>query len=114
MYSKDSLENRRQRIILLQNSENNIEAQKIIWEKCSRDILYFFNMLLWTYDPRIEPFNLPFITYDFQDIFIKDIVEDIENGRDAIIEKSRDMGFTWMILGIILWGFMFRDWASLL
>lgn len=118
MYSKEYESNLKERANLLIKSKDNIELQKLIFKKCENDVLYFFNLLLWTYKPKAvwnewEPTcnNLPFITYLFQDEFILDIVWCIENQQDNSTEKSREMWYSWMILWIAVWGFLFK-WRS--
>lgn len=116
IYSKIEEENKKQRAKILLEANNNIELQQIIKKKCVEDPLFFFNMFLWTYKPKAvwdewEPTspNLPFITYEFQDKYIIDIIECIETQQDNITEKSREMWFSWQILWIWLWGFLFKS-----
>lgn len=79
---------------------------------CSQSPLDWFNIFAWTFDPRLTPEkqHTPFITYEFQDEFILDLVDAIENGHDVLNEKSRDMGATWMVLGVFVWGWLFKGW----
>ncbi|MBN2287342.1 MAG: hypothetical protein JXI43_12900, partial [Tissierellales bacterium] len=49
-------------------------------------------------DPR-----LPFILYDYQKDLVKEVCESIETGQDVLIEKSRDMGITWVVLTVFFW-----------
>ena len=56
---------------ILQQSGNDRELQRVLWDACSRDILFWINTFAWTYDPRVisdgrSP-KLPFITWKFQD-----------------------------------------------
>lgn len=118
IYSKEELTNLQERAKLLIEAKHNEELQLIIMKKCSEDVLFFFNMFLYTYKPKAvwnewEPANpnIPFITYDFQDTYIKDIVQCIESQQDNITEKSREMWFSWQILWVALWGFLFK-WRS--
>ena len=123
-YSTDINENLKQRTRLLMKAEkweNKDEIRKIIIRKCKEDPLFFFNMLLWTYKPKAvwdewEPINpnIPFITWDFQDEYILKIIHCIENQEDNITEKSREMWFSWQILWIWLWWFLFRGWSWLI
>ena len=57
---------------------------------------------------------MPFITWEFQDDSILKIVEAIDGQHDLLIEKGRDMGATVMILGVMLWKFLFHDDCSFL
>lgn len=85
-----------------------------IIRKCKEDPIFFFNMFLWTYNPRLATPHVPFITYPYQDDFIKQIIESVEVGIDVWIEKSRDMWLSWVMLGIFLWWFLFKEWSVLL
>jgi len=122
MYSKVHDENLRQRAIILAKSKYDIENQLVIMRHCADDPLFFFNMFLWTYKPKAigdewepEDPNFPFITFvEFQDQFILDVISDIEAWRDNITEKSREMGYSWMLLGISLWWFLFKWWPWLI
>ena len=81
------------------NKEKRLEILKYtspegwveIIRKCKEDPIFFFNMFLWTYNPRLATPHVPFITYPYQDDFIKQIIESVEVGIDVWIEKSRDM-----------------------
>jgi len=72
-----------------------------LWIMCSRDLLFFINTFVFTYDPRLIPKKIPeipFVTYEFQDVAYDRIREAIINGYDQLTEKSRAMGATWMFL----------------
>jgi len=64
-------------------------------------IWFFFNYYLWTYDPRRRPHDFPFILWEYQKDFLEKIEEAYMLQEDILVEKSRDMGATWMMLG---WG----------
>jgi len=89
---------------------------------CSRDLLFWLNTFAWTYDPRNKggltgggsgirklPKTVPFITWDYQDDAFKLLQWCITNGVDAIIEKSRDMGASWVFLAVFDWFFLFHE-----
>jgi hypothetical protein len=91
--------------MLIEAKENTIEGNNKKLEiitKCKNDPCFFFNYLLWTYNPRLNDPHLPFILYPYQTEFVKKIVDSVEHETDVRIEKSRDMGFSWLILGILL------------
>lgn len=104
--------NKEKRLELLKYT--SAEGWVTIIRKCKEDPIFFFNMFLWTYNPRLDKPHVPFITYPYQDDFIKQIVDAIETGIDVWIEKSRDMGLSWMMLGIFLWWFLFKEWSVLI
>jgi hypothetical protein len=86
----------------------------VIRQACERDPLFFLNGFGWTYDPRIEPFpRLPFILYPFQEEGAKDLVLHI-NKRDLLVEKSRDMGASWLCVSVIFWAWLFKKDLSFL
>lgn len=109
-YPKTLGDNLRFRFDLLRKAKNNPTLQAALIEKCRRDVLFFFNVFLWTYDPR-RPLikNIPFITYDYQDetlLWDKQAVKDLE---DNLIEKSRDLGCSWMFVGNDLHDWLFHE-----
>lgn len=54
----------------------------------------------------------PFITWAVQDEFIGELVNSINGGHDVLIDKSRDMGASWICLGVIQWFWQFRAASS--
>lgn len=85
------------------------------WIMCSRDLLFFVNTFVFTYDPRLVPFKIPeipFNTYEYQDVAFDRIKTAIEDGYDQLTEKSRAMGATWMYLVVFVWMFMFCPYAA--
>lgn len=99
---------------LLRQATENVEFQGDLMEMCRRDLLFWVNAFCWTYDPRVTPPTLPFITYPFQDVGLLDINDAIVLQEDRLIEKSRDMGLSWMCLIAILWRWMFSPGQSFL
>ncbi len=81
----------------------------IVKDACSRDPLFFINGFTYTHDTRREPFSkLPFILYPFQEEGVLEIISAI-NDHDLLIEKSRDMGASWITLAAIFWCWRFRS-----
>lgn len=86
-----------------------------LWNACQADVLFFFNAFLWTYNPKKRGQKvLPFVTWDFQDAAILEVKRAIHSGLDLTVEKSRDMGATWIVLGCFLHEWNFFDYVSLL
>ena len=52
MYSKNIEENLKQRAKLLLKASDNPEYQQILLKKCSEDILFYFNLFLFTFKPK--------------------------------------------------------------
>lgn len=88
------------------------EAMRMI---CAKDVLAFINLFCWTYDPRlVESPVVPFVTYPCQDVALISMERCIREGEDVLIEKSRDMGATWLALAVMLHAAQFRDMQTFL
>jgi len=103
-YPKDYKENLAWRAMILkrclEDPEYRLKVKKLFFE----DPLFAFNAFFYTYDPREHRrHQQPFCTYDFQDDAILAFTEAITNGYDLPIEKSRDMGASWMAIGVMVW-----------
>lgn len=112
------------RIALLNKCKDSTTLQAVETELCRRDILYRFknycytdkNTNLYSID---EPNVLPFIPYPYQEEAILEIRNSIVNGtlpieqRDDLtnifIEKSRQMGLSWLIMAIFVYGWNFHN-----
>lgn len=101
---------------------NKAEARGITWNLCARPdnpaegCAFFIENFGWTFDPRPQanPNNLPFMLFDYQRELITWLIDCIDNGHDGLVEKSRDMGVTWIVVWVFIWYWLFRDGVSLL
>lgn len=101
----------RKKIIRAAGSDR--EFQSDLKALCRADPLFWWNTFVFTYDPRLSASVVPMVTYGFQDEAIADINGSI-GVSDICISKSRDMGASWMLVGIFLYRWMFRDGESFL
>lgn len=105
------IDNLRMREVLIEGGLRSAHDAETLRYMCEADPLFWINGFVWTYDPRLadsgeEP-TVPFITYPFQNPNFLEIHRSI--GRnDLVIEKSRDMGASWLILLAFLHRFLFR------
>jgi hypothetical protein len=70
---------------------------------------------LTTYDPRPRegrPSYMPFILFPKQREFILWLWERYQNREEGIVEKSRDMGVSWLCLAFAWWLWMFHPGAK--
>lgn len=77
---------------------------------CRVDPLFYLNAMGWIFEPRPDDdalMVLPFITYPFQDLAFLAILNAIGK-HDLVIEKSRDMGASWMCIYAFEWRWHFR------
>jgi len=100
-----------------EEAPNYIENRAIATRLCSEDPLFFINNFCYTYDPRGKKQpekHLPFILYRFQEDAIIYIRTHIENEKDMLMDKSRDMGASWIMDATFYWGWRFNGWDLLL
>jgi hypothetical protein len=110
---KGYADNLRWRRRCLELGYSDPEYARQLWILCSRDILFWINTFGYTYDPRKKGSTvIPFNTYAYQDEAILELVDCVEHGIDILIEKSRTMGVTWMVLVVMEWFWQFRRYQS--
>ena len=78
-------------------------------QKCKEDIIFFIEVFCYTKDPRRDPSVLPFICYDFQIDAILEIRRCIVVQLDILLEKSRDMGASWIVLYVLFYLWLFES-----
>lgn len=122
----DWLEVPEQRERLIQRAQYNVlasgnpGAQILLWNLCKGEdnpaegCIAFIENFCWTYDPRSKDKNLPVVLFDFQKDAVRYIIEHIDQGTNFLIEKSRDMGVSWLVVYVFLWYWLFRDGTNLL
>lgn len=96
---------------VLGQARGSRELQRSLWLECRKDLLFFVNMFVWQFNPKARK-GLeagPFITYGYQDVSLLHILKCIEDGEDLVMEKSRQMGASWMLLIAFLWLFLFHE-----
>lgn len=82
----------------------------------------FINHWCITFDPRAvkpKPKLLPFILFARQEDAVYFIIECLVEKEHGLVEKSRDMGLTWLCVAISVWLWLFHPgstvgWGSLL
>lgn len=123
LHSPDYQERLVKRLELNDAGDRRPDARTYLWHLCARPdnpvegAKFFINNFAWTFDPRPEhePFHLPFITFEYQDRAIEEFIDHIDNGRDLFVEKSRDMGISWLLfVWVPIWYWLFRDGVSFL
>lgn len=80
-------------------------------EKCKRDPVHWFGTWVWTYDPRGMPFglpaNMPFVLRPKQIELVNWLSERLDTQTSGLIEKSRDEGMSYVVLGFMLHQWLF-------
>ena len=112
---KDSRANSRYRRAILERAASDVDFQRECWARSSRDMIWYIDTFGWIYAPKDHgdcP-DQPFVTYPFQERGMFAIDAAIGN-YPMLGEKSRDMGFTWMVTAVAAWRFHFRRKQSFL
>lgn len=95
---------------VVEQSELSIQAEIY---KCKNDPAHWFNHWVWTYDPRGMAFglpaNLPFVLRPKQVELITWLEQRESTQTGGVIEKSRDEGMSYVILGYFLHHWLFID-----
>ncbi len=110
---KDPVENLKFRIKLLRSAATDESARQDLWCACSKSCLFYINTFCYLFEPRTSEV-LPFITYDYQDEFILEVLDafgwpNLNTAHDLVAPKSRDMGVTWSVLTPIEWLWHFHE-----
>jgi hypothetical protein len=105
--------NFRKEVLDMMYSGDHGERQDM-WKICKNDIIFWVNSFVWTYDPRLDEKQVPFILYPFQEDVLLKLIEGIETGTDVFMLKSRDMGASWLCCLVFQWYFLFHDMCSFL
>lgn len=98
----------------LSDPSSTPEGRKRIRELCKNDILFWINQYGKTYDPRAKTPDLPFKLYPYQENLVESLLHHIRDGEDLLIEKSRDMGVSWLVLLVFQWLWLFHPGSNFL
>ncbi|KKN40367.1 hypothetical protein LCGC14_0734190 [marine sediment metagenome] len=95
-------------------ARRNPEFRSLLLRLCREDILFYVNTFVWTFNPKLRGEKvIPFVTYPFQDEAFREIVAAVAD-HDLVIEKSRDMGASWMCVTVFDWFARFFPYQTFL
>lgn len=114
-YEKRLFDALKDRAVLLTKCKDDPKLRACVYEKCKNDPAYFIETFLFTakntvFFSEAVPNDVPFLLFDFQKDVLEEMIECITTGKNLFIEKSRQMGITWLIMAVFLWGFLFNGW----
>jgi hypothetical protein len=99
-------------------AESDVGFQEELITMCKASLPFFVNAFVWTFHqfdvkngkrvPAKHP-DVPFITWGVQDDLFHQFVEYLEDGKDILVNKSRDMGASWCCTVFLHWLWLFRD-----
>ncbi|KKL13659.1 hypothetical protein LCGC14_2523550 [marine sediment metagenome] len=110
---------------VLRRAEKDPILQRDLLAACRESLLLWVNLFAFTYhqwdiDPitnkRIEATNshAPFISWEIQDELFDRFEYCLKRGLDVLVDKSRDMGASWMCVFFMHWLWLFRPDSQLL
>lgn len=116
-YINDKLDERFKYNLLCDNSTKDYkENRAVVWDLCKNDCKFFLNNFSWIMNARADGADnkeTMFLLYPYQEYAVDEIVKAVMGGYDLPIEKSRDMGLSWLLIGIFIWGWHFHAWDLL-
>lgn len=93
--------------------EQDEKSKQAELEKCRKDPIHWFNHWIWTYDPRGMSFglpaNIPFVLRPKQVELVNWLLERENTQTHGLIEKSRDEGMSYVVLGYFLHRWLFVE-----
>jgi hypothetical protein len=126
---KDIVKNIEQREQILLDAAEDSEYQEQLWQACAESPLLFINLFGTTYRQfrsdgtdagDAEANYVPMVTWPVQDHAVEEILSacGLGTGRSdphsLILDKSRDMGASWIVLFVAAWAFIFQKDVSIL
>lgn len=123
LFSSEYQEKIKLRLKVNDACSRSAEARANTWNLCARTdnpaegCIFFIENFGYTFDPRPQaaPHHLPFVLFEYQKEAIRWLFQHIDGGIDGLVEKSRDMGVSWVIFVYVpLWLWLFRDGTNVL
>lgn len=99
-----------ERLILARklNKPGNNHLRLAAKEMCRKDIFYWADNFAWTLDPRVKPSKLPLVLWPHQRKALQAMLDAKRDEADIVVEKSRDMGVTWIAILFHVWHWQFE------
>jgi hypothetical protein len=125
---KEPEANRAQRMRVIARAEQDIEYRIAVLRACRESFLTWVNLFGWTFlqvehtfEGRRSLFgdhDVPFVTWPVQDDAATELIRSTgltgDASRSVCLDKSREMGATWLSLAVITWMFLFKPKTSTL
>jgi hypothetical protein len=111
---------------LLREAATSASMRRTIKQASASSPIFWMNAFAWTFlqkEPDAfgkersvmgEASHVPFITWKVQDEALVELHDAITNGIQVGIRKSRDMGASWIVVGIFQWFWQFRPSTTFL
>ena len=118
--AKGRATNLSQRNLIRLTASADVKQQAMWVAACTASPILWCNLFAWTYhvrevepDGRMRPsrqeeVQSPFITWRVQDTALLELLDAIDSGSNALIDKSREMGASWLLIMLAVWYWLFR------
>lgn len=103
---KDAFLSRSIRLDKIRKDSLLLQASKIVYRN---DPVQFINDWGMTYNPQIKPSSVPFILFPKQAEFIQFLDARNKLREDAVCEKCRNVGFTWLAVAYVVHQWLFNS-----
>ena len=122
---KETIPNMQYRARILKEAESDTEMQSDLLAACRESLLYWVNTFCFTFHQfdvkgdtgtryQSKDVHCPFISWEVQDILFESLIRHLNRGKDILINKSRDMGASWMCTIFMHWLWLFKPDIQLL
>lgn len=98
----------RERLYIQQICKKDFDFRQVCKARAAKDILFFINYFVTTYNPRVKPSLLPLILYPRQEECILWILDKYESGEFATIAKARYTGASWLATCVLAHKLLFE------
>ena len=93
-------------------AESNREGWAAEKARCESDPVYWFDRYAWTFDPRLigkaGGAFVPFRLWPKQRELVRFLHGRLEENAEGLVEKSRDVGASYVCAGFALWAWLFK------
>jgi hypothetical protein len=96
------------RLRVLDRASVDIDFRTLVLARSAKDIIFWINTFVFTYDPRRSPATIPFELYPVQEKYLKWRQQRRQLKEHGIVEKSRDMGVSWLNCAAQLHAWLFE------
>lgn len=102
-------QSRKESLDRIRSGKVDVKALKAYYAINADDFINDWGM---TFDPRNAergiPTTVPFVLFDRQREFVNWVLDRWEGREDGLVEKSRDMGISWLCAAIAAWMWLFK------
>jgi hypothetical protein len=106
---KSTIQDRINRRIEIIRSLDTNKKRALALEYCKHNLIDFVNDFLVTYDPRVIPATIPFYLFPKQEKYLIWRQERKRLKQNGVVEKSRDLGLSWLNCADQLHSWLFTD-----